>query len=57
VEVVELPEHRWFVACQYHPEFLSRPYRSHPLFRDFVAAAKALNIEREPTVEPELAAK
>jgi CTP synthase len=41
VEVVELPDHPWFVACQYHPEFLSRPYRAHPLFREFIAAAKA----------------
>jgi CTP synthase len=41
VEVVELPGHPWFVACQYHPEFLSRPYRAHPLFREFIAAAKA----------------
>ncbi len=43
VEVVELPdsEHPWFLACQYHPEFLSRPYRAHPLFRDFIAASKA----------------
>jgi CTP synthase len=40
VEVVEIPSHPWFVACQFHPEFKSRPYKSHPLFRDFVAAAK-----------------
>ena len=46
VEVVELNDHPWFVACQYHPEFLSRPYRAHPLFRDSIAAAKALNVER-----------
>lgn len=39
VEVIELPEHPWFVAAQYHPEFKSRPTRSHPLFREFVAAA------------------
>ena len=41
VEMVELPEHPWFVATQAHPEFKSRPGRSHPLFRDFVAAAAA----------------
>jgi CTP synthase len=40
VEVVEIPSHPWFVACQFHPEFKSRPYKSHPLFRDFVAASK-----------------
>ncbi len=39
VEVLELRNHPWFVACQYHPEFKSRPYRCHPLFRDFVKAA------------------
>jgi CTP synthase len=39
VEVIELPDHPWFVACQYHPEFKSRPTRPHPLFRDFVGAA------------------
>ncbi len=37
-EVVELPDHPWFVATQAHPEFKSRPGRPHPLFRDFVAA-------------------
>ena len=39
VEIVELPGHPWFLACQFHPEFLSRPYRAHPLFREFVSAA------------------
>jgi CTP synthase len=39
VEIVELPEHPWFVGCQFHPEFRSRPNRAHPLFRDFVGAA------------------
>ena len=39
VEIVELKSHPWFVACQFHPEFLSRPQRPHPLFRDFVGAA------------------
>jgi len=40
VEMVELPGHPWFVACQFHPEFCSRPYRAHPLFREFIRAAK-----------------
>jgi len=40
VEIVELKEHPWFVACQFHPEFLSRPYSPHPLFSSFVAASK-----------------
>jgi CTP synthase len=42
VELVELPDHPWFVACQFHPEFKSRPTRPHPLFRDFVGAAIAV---------------
>ncbi|MDE7162195.1 MAG: gamma-glutamyl-gamma-aminobutyrate hydrolase family protein, partial [Anaeroplasmataceae bacterium] len=40
VEIVELKNHNWFIACQFHPEFSSRPYRPHPLFRDFIGAAK-----------------
>ncbi|MFD1218202.1 MULTISPECIES: CTP synthase [Microbulbifer] len=39
VEMVELPEHNWFVACQFHPEFTSTPRDGHPLFESFVAAA------------------
>jgi CTP synthase len=40
VEIAELPEHPWFVAVQYHPEFKSRPLAPHPLFRDFVRASR-----------------
>jgi len=39
VELVELPDHPWFVGCQFHPEFKSRPMDPHPLFRDFIAAS------------------
>jgi len=39
VEIVELPDHPWFVASQFHPEFKSRPTRPAPLFREFVAAS------------------
>jgi CTP synthase len=39
VEIVELPDHPWFVASQFHPEFKSRPTRATPLFRGFVGAA------------------
>jgi len=39
VEIVELPEHPWFVASQFHPEFTSRPTRPAPLFLGFVGAA------------------
>lgn len=41
VEMVEIPDHPWFVAGQFHPEFKSRPNRPHPLFRGFVTAAAA----------------
>ena len=40
VETVELPEHPWFTGVQFHPEFKSRPDRAHPLFREFIRAAK-----------------
>lgn len=40
VEIMEIGDHPWFVGVQFHPEFKSRPIRSHPLFRDLVAAAK-----------------
>ncbi len=40
VEIVELPDHPWFLGCQFHPEFKSSPMRPHPLFRGFVNAAK-----------------
>jgi CTP synthase len=46
VEIVELPEHPWFVASQFHPEFKSRPTRPAPLFRDFVGAALERSRER-----------
>jgi CTP synthase len=39
VEVIEIPEHPWFVACQFHPEFTSTPRGGHPLFKGFVEAA------------------
>ena len=39
VEMIEIPNHPWFVACQFHPELKSRPNRPHPLFRGFVTAA------------------
>lgn len=39
VEIVELPDHPWFIGCQFHPEFKSRPNRPHPLFASFVDAS------------------
>jgi CTP synthase len=47
VEMIELPDHPWFVAGQFHPEFRSRPTRPHPLFRDFVGAATAFADDRD----------
>jgi CTP synthase len=46
VEIVELPDHPWFVASQFHPEFKSRPTRPAPLFREFIGAALARSRER-----------
>ena len=46
VEIIELPEHPFFVASQFHPEFNSRPTRPEPLFREFVGAASRRAAER-----------
>ena len=48
VEIVELKDHPWFVASQFHPEFKSRPERPHPLFDGFVGASIAVAAGREP---------
>jgi CTP synthase len=39
VEMIEIPEHPWFVGCQFHPEFKSKPLNPHPLFKAFIASA------------------
>jgi len=39
VEIIELRDHPWFLGCQFHPEFKSRPMAAHPLFREFIKAA------------------
>ena len=39
VEMIEIPNHPWFIACQFHPEFTSTPRDGHPLFEGFVRAA------------------
>ena len=39
VEVIEIPDHPWFVGCQFHPEFTSTPRYGHPLFTGFIEAA------------------
>jgi CTP synthase len=40
VEIIKVPGHPWFLGCQFHPEFKSRPWMAHPLFREFVRAAR-----------------
>ncbi len=47
VEMVELADHPWFLGCQFHPEFLSRPLQSHPLFSKFIEASRASSEGRE----------
>ncbi len=46
VEMVEFPEHPWFLGCQFHPEFKSTPFEPHPLFRSFIGAALRHSRER-----------
>ncbi len=43
VEMVEIPNHPWFLGCQFHPEFLSKPLQPHPLFSSFIKAAKEIS--------------
>ncbi|MEB3286862.1 MAG: CTP synthase [Vampirovibrionales bacterium] len=54
VEIIELADHPWFVACQFHPEFKSRPDNAHPLFRGLMQAAIK---QRQPTIENQTASK
>jgi CTP synthase len=49
-EMIELPEHPWFIACQFHPEFTSNPRDGHPLFTGFISAARARRQYAEPGV-------
>jgi CTP synthase len=53
VEVIELPDHAWFIGCQFHPELKSRPTRPHPLFAGFIAAA----LRRQETAPARAAAE
>jgi len=57
VEVIELPDHPWFLACQFHPEFKSRPYDPHPIFSSFVAAAMDYRNRKRAEAEEEDAAR
>jgi CTP synthase len=49
VEMIELPDHAWFIGCQFHPELKSRPMRPHPLFAGFIGAALAHRAARSET--------
>ena len=49
VEIVEIADHPWFLGCQFHPEFKSRPQTPHPLFRDYVGAAFAYKLSSPKT--------
>jgi CTP synthase len=49
MEMIEIPEHPWFVACQFHPEFTSTPRDGHPLFTGYIRAAREL--QRQPRQE------
>jgi CTP synthase len=51
VEIIELAGHPWFVGCQFHPEYRSRPTAPHPLFRAFIAAARAHKGANKTTVQ------
>jgi CTP synthase len=46
--MIELPDHPWFLACQFHPEFQSNPRDGHPLFTGFVAAARKFRTQALP---------
>ncbi|MEH2286213.1 CTP synthase [Nostoc sp.] len=52
VEIVELPKHPFFLACQFHPEFQSRPSTPHPLFKGFIQTAIALSLSTSNTSTP-----
>jgi CTP synthase len=53
-EMIELPAHPWFVACQFHPEYKSTPRHGHPLFNAFIGAAMRRAAERSAAAEPDV---
>jgi CTP synthase len=52
VEMIELPDHPWYICCQFHPELKSRPTHPHPLFAGFVGAAREHGVRRGAPAEP-----
>ncbi len=57
VETIELKDHPWFIGCQYHPEFKSKPFAPHPLFKSFIKAAveNSKRYEQESLLQRETA--
>jgi CTP synthase len=51
VEMIELPDHPYFIGCQFHPEFKSKPLEPHPLFREFIGAAYAHGLQKRSARE------
>ncbi len=51
VEIIEIPDHPWFIACQFHPEFTSNPRDGHPLFSGFIRAANKYRAARQPQLK------
>jgi CTP synthase len=56
IEMIELPDHPYFVGCQFHPEFKSRPLAAHPLFSRFVGAALERQMQRTKGSKPQASA-
>jgi CTP synthase len=52
VEVVEIPDHPWFIGCQFHPEFTSTPRDGHPLFTGYIEAALAYREDSRTDAAP-----
>ncbi|HEX5819370.1 MAG TPA: hypothetical protein VFY20_10850, partial [Gemmatimonadales bacterium] len=52
VEIIEYPQHPWFIGCQFHPELKSRPNRPHPLFAGFIGAALARRLREPQAAKP-----
>ena len=57
METIELADHPWFIGCQFHPEFKSKPFSPHPLFRSFIGAAveQSKREDQEPVVPADAA--
>jgi CTP synthase len=53
VEIVEIPTHPFFLGCQFHPEFKSKPLEPHPIFRDFIAASYQNHLRLTPDLVAE----